>query len=125
MNLFNSTLTVDTVIHSRVVDEITQRYRCVSLRFLARYIFENIGNKRFLTINHCSLADDAAYTCMIGDEKCVTELFVKGKPNPKQILHDWKKIFTHHRSVHCQFHRISSCCGTRIVFALAPEYGTC
>uniref|UniRef100_A0A3B3RVU5 Myosin binding protein C3 n=1 Tax=Paramormyrops kingsleyae TaxID=1676925 RepID=A0A3B3RVU5_9TELE len=45
-----------------------------------RYIFENIGNKRFLTINHCSLADDAAYTCMIGPEKCVTELFVKEPP---------------------------------------------
>uniref|UniRef100_A0A3B3RTW1 Myosin-binding protein C, cardiac-type n=1 Tax=Paramormyrops kingsleyae TaxID=1676925 RepID=A0A3B3RTW1_9TELE len=46
----------------------------------SRYIFENIGNKRFLTINHCSLADDAAYTCMIGPEKCVTELFVKEPP---------------------------------------------
>ncbi|KAJ8272436.1 hypothetical protein COCON_G00112950 [Conger conger] len=45
-----------------------------------RYIFESIGNKRLLTINHCSLADDAAYTCMIGDEKCFTELFVKEPP---------------------------------------------
>ena len=33
---------------------------------------------RYLTINHCSLADDAAYTCVVGDEKCTTELFVQG-----------------------------------------------
>nr|XP_015194164.1 PREDICTED: myosin-binding protein C, cardiac-type isoform X2 [Lepisosteus oculatus] len=46
----------------------------------SKYIFENIGNKRILTINHCSLADDAAYACVIGDEKCVTELFVKEPP---------------------------------------------
>ncbi|XP_066556816.1 myosin-binding protein C, cardiac-type [Amia ocellicauda] len=46
----------------------------------SKYIFENIGNKRILTINHCSLADDAAYTCVIGDEKCFTELFVKEPP---------------------------------------------
>uniref|UniRef100_A0A671MNY4 Myosin-binding protein C, cardiac-type-like n=1 Tax=Sinocyclocheilus anshuiensis TaxID=1608454 RepID=A0A671MNY4_9TELE len=45
-----------------------------------RYIFESVGNKRFLTINNCTLADDAAYTCMIGDEKTVTELFVKEPP---------------------------------------------
>ncbi|KAJ1183052.1 hypothetical protein NDU88_008225 [Pleurodeles waltl] len=45
-----------------------------------RYIFESIGNKRILTINHCSLADDAAYECVIGDEKSFTELFVKEPP---------------------------------------------
>lgn len=33
---------------------------------------------RYLTINHCSLADDAAYCCVVGEEKCTTELFVKG-----------------------------------------------
>uniref|UniRef100_A0A672MLZ5 Myosin binding protein C, cardiac n=1 Tax=Sinocyclocheilus grahami TaxID=75366 RepID=A0A672MLZ5_SINGR len=44
------------------------------------YIFESVGNKRFLTINNCTLADDAAYTCMIGEEKTVTELFVKEPP---------------------------------------------
>lgn len=43
-----------------------------------RYIFESVGNKRFLTINNCSLADDAAYTCIVGEEKSFTELFVKG-----------------------------------------------
>ncbi|XP_035273686.1 myosin-binding protein C, cardiac-type isoform X2 [Anguilla anguilla] len=52
----------------------------------SKYIFESIGNKRLLTINHCSLADDAAYTCVIGDEKCFTELFVKEPP--VLILHN-------------------------------------
>ncbi|RMC00319.1 hypothetical protein DUI87_22926 [Hirundo rustica rustica] len=45
-----------------------------------RYIFEAVGNKRILTINHCSLADDAAYECVVGDEKSFTELFVKEPP---------------------------------------------
>ncbi|KAM9764720.1 myosin-binding protein C, cardiac-type [Menidia menidia] len=45
-----------------------------------RYIFESVGNMRYLTINHCSLADDAAYTCVIGEEKSTTELFVKEPP---------------------------------------------
>ncbi|XP_023188178.1 myosin-binding protein C, cardiac-type isoform X1 [Xiphophorus maculatus] len=46
----------------------------------SKYIFESVGNMRYLTINHCSLADDAAYTCVIGEEKCTTELFVKEPP---------------------------------------------
>ncbi|XP_054587985.1 myosin-binding protein C, cardiac-type isoform X2 [Nothobranchius furzeri] len=45
-----------------------------------RYIFESVGNMRYLTINHCSLADDAAYACVVGDDKCTTELFVKEPP---------------------------------------------
>ncbi|XP_074853366.1 myosin-binding protein C, cardiac-type [Carettochelys insculpta] len=45
-----------------------------------RYIFEAVGNKRILTINHCSLADDAAYQCVIDEEKSFTELFVKELP---------------------------------------------
>uniref|UniRef100_A0AAZ3SDW8 Myosin binding protein C3 n=1 Tax=Oncorhynchus tshawytscha TaxID=74940 RepID=A0AAZ3SDW8_ONCTS len=40
----------------------------------------SVGNKRYLTINHCSLSDDATYTCVVGDEKCTTELFVKEPP---------------------------------------------
>lgn len=36
------------------------------------------GNLRTLTINKCSLADDAAYECVIGTEKSYTEVFVKG-----------------------------------------------
>uniref|UniRef100_A0A8C8RXC7 Myosin-binding protein C, fast-type n=1 Tax=Pelusios castaneus TaxID=367368 RepID=A0A8C8RXC7_9SAUR len=46
----------------------------------AKYIFENVGKKRILTINKCTLADDAAYECMVGGEKCFTELFVKEPP---------------------------------------------
>ncbi|XP_057691665.1 myosin-binding protein C, cardiac-type [Corythoichthys intestinalis] len=46
----------------------------------SKYIFESVGNTRFLTINHCSLADDAAYCCVVGEEKCTTELFVKEPP---------------------------------------------
>ncbi|POI34894.1 hypothetical protein CIB84_001353 [Bambusicola thoracicus] len=45
-----------------------------------RYIFEAVGNKRILTINHCSLADDAAYECVVAEEKSFTELFVKEPP---------------------------------------------
>ncbi|XP_048463230.1 myosin-binding protein C, cardiac-type [Rhincodon typus] len=46
----------------------------------SKFIFENIGYKRMLTINHCSLADDAAYQCVLGDEKTITELFVREPP---------------------------------------------
>ncbi|XP_025921122.1 myosin-binding protein C, fast-type-like [Apteryx rowi] len=45
-----------------------------------RYVFENVGLKRILTIHKCSLADDAAYECRVNDEKCFTELFVKEPP---------------------------------------------
>lgn len=60
--------------------------RCVcnfpatSLWLPPRYIFESTGAKRTLTISQCSLADDAAYQCVVGGEKCSTELFVKGGP---------------------------------------------
>lgn len=37
------------------------------------------GNIRTLTINKASLADDAAYECVVGDDKCFTEVFVKGE----------------------------------------------
>ncbi|MGH0151256.1 UNVERIFIED_CONTAM: hypothetical protein FKN15_021074 [Acipenser sinensis] len=50
------------------------------IQMSGRYIFENVGNKRILTINNCSLADDAAYQCVTGEEKCFTELFVKEPP---------------------------------------------
>ncbi|XP_037605774.1 myosin-binding protein C, cardiac-type isoform X3 [Sebastes umbrosus] len=46
----------------------------------SKYIYESVGNMRYLTISHCSLADDAAYCCVVGDEKCTTELFVKEPP---------------------------------------------
>uniref|UniRef100_A0A7N9AVX0 Myosin binding protein Ca n=1 Tax=Mastacembelus armatus TaxID=205130 RepID=A0A7N9AVX0_9TELE len=46
----------------------------------AKYVFESVGNKRILTINKCNLSDDAAYECVIGEEKCFTEVFVKEPP---------------------------------------------
>ncbi|XP_004437005.1 PREDICTED: myosin-binding protein C, cardiac-type [Ceratotherium simum simum] len=46
----------------------------------SKYIFESIGAKRTLTISQCSLADDAAYQCVVGGEKCSTELFVREPP---------------------------------------------
>ncbi|XP_041053921.1 myosin-binding protein C, cardiac-type isoform X2 [Carcharodon carcharias] len=46
----------------------------------SKFIFENIGNKHILTINHCSLADDAAYQCVLGEEKSITEVFVREPP---------------------------------------------
>uniref|UniRef100_M3Z903 Myosin binding protein C2 n=1 Tax=Nomascus leucogenys TaxID=61853 RepID=M3Z903_NOMLE len=45
--------------------------------YVPGYVFENVGKKRILTINKCTLADDAAYEVAVKDEKCFTELFVK------------------------------------------------
>lgn len=46
----------------------------------SRYVMEAIGNIRTLTINKTTLADDAAYECVFGEDKCFTEVFVKGAP---------------------------------------------
>ncbi|XP_074519910.1 myosin-binding protein C, fast-type-like [Halichoeres trimaculatus] len=46
----------------------------------AKYVMEANGNVRTLTINKTSLADDAAYECVVGDDKCFTEVFVKEPP---------------------------------------------
>ncbi|XP_056285545.1 myosin binding protein Cb isoform X4 [Pseudoliparis swirei] len=46
----------------------------------AKYIMETNGNVRTLTINKTSLADDAAYECVVGEEKCFTEIFIKEPP---------------------------------------------
>ncbi|XP_015665629.1 myosin-binding protein C, fast-type [Protobothrops mucrosquamatus] len=45
-----------------------------------KYIFENVGKKRIMTITKTTLADDAAYECVAGDEKSFTEVFVKEPP---------------------------------------------
>uniref|UniRef100_A0A8D2IV69 Myosin binding protein C, fast type n=1 Tax=Varanus komodoensis TaxID=61221 RepID=A0A8D2IV69_VARKO len=45
-----------------------------------KYIFENVGKKRILTITKTTLADDAAYECVAGDERTSTEVFVKEPP---------------------------------------------
>uniref|UniRef100_A0A671S6M5 Myosin-binding protein C, fast-type n=1 Tax=Sinocyclocheilus anshuiensis TaxID=1608454 RepID=A0A671S6M5_9TELE len=46
----------------------------------AKYIFESVGGIRKLTINKCTLADDAAYECVIGEEKSFTEVFIQEPP---------------------------------------------
>lgn len=52
-----------------------------------RYVIEANGNVRTLTINKTSLADDAAYECVVGEDKCFTEVFVKGEPSSLPSLH--------------------------------------
>ncbi len=51
----------------------------VNLSLSVRYIFESVGGIRKLTINKCTLADDATYECMVGEEKCFTQVFIQGK----------------------------------------------
>ncbi|CAL1599331.1 unnamed protein product [Knipowitschia caucasica] len=46
----------------------------------AKYVMETNGNIRTLTINRTTLADDAAYECVVGDDKSFTEVFVKEPP---------------------------------------------
>ncbi|KAJ8789762.1 hypothetical protein J1605_021720 [Eschrichtius robustus] len=46
----------------------------------SKHVFENVGKKRILTINKCTLADDAAYEVVVKDEKCFTEVFVREPP---------------------------------------------
>ncbi|XP_072348369.1 myosin binding protein Ca [Scyliorhinus torazame] len=50
------------------------------IRPSGRYIFEVIGLKRVLTIKNCTLADDAEYECISGDDKCNADLFVREPP---------------------------------------------
>ncbi|XP_016314189.1 myosin binding protein Cb isoform X1 [Sinocyclocheilus anshuiensis] len=59
----------------------------------AKYIMESDGNIRTLTINKCSLADDAAYECVIGTDKCFTEVFVKEPPvTITKLLDDYQVV---------------------------------
>lgn len=53
----------------------------------SRYLFETVGNIRKLTINKCNLSDDAAYECVVGEEKCFTEVFVQGKSSLSFVIH--------------------------------------
>ncbi|XP_069766038.1 myosin-binding protein C, fast-type-like [Narcine bancroftii] len=50
------------------------------IRPSGRYIFEVIGLKRVLTIKNCTLADDAEYECIIGEDRCTADLFVREPP---------------------------------------------
>uniref|UniRef100_A0A8C1IIL5 Myosin binding protein C, fast type b n=1 Tax=Cyprinus carpio TaxID=7962 RepID=A0A8C1IIL5_CYPCA len=59
----------------------------------AKYIMESDGNIRTLTINKCSLADDAAYECVVGTDKCFTEVFVKEPPiTITKLLDDYQVV---------------------------------
>ncbi|XP_014844216.1 PREDICTED: myosin-binding protein C, fast-type-like isoform X3 [Poecilia mexicana] len=46
----------------------------------AKYVMEANGNVRTLTINKANLSDDAAYECVVGEDKCSTEVYVKEPP---------------------------------------------
>ncbi|XP_043959360.1 myosin binding protein Cb isoform X3 [Gambusia affinis] len=46
----------------------------------AKYVMEANGNIRTLTINKSNLSDDAAYECVVGEDKCSTEVYVKEPP---------------------------------------------
>lgn len=64
------------------------------INLLARYVMEANGNVRTLTINKSNLSDDAAYECVVGEDKCSTEVYVKGASSPHvyrlaAIIH-WK-----------------------------------
>uniref|UniRef100_A0A4W5MTY7 Myosin-binding protein C, slow-type n=1 Tax=Hucho hucho TaxID=62062 RepID=A0A4W5MTY7_9TELE len=48
------------------------------IRPTPKFIFEQKGTQRIMVINNCGLNDDAAYSVAAGEEKCTTELFVKG-----------------------------------------------
>uniref|UniRef100_A0A8C2AYJ4 Myosin binding protein C, slow type n=1 Tax=Cyprinus carpio TaxID=7962 RepID=A0A8C2AYJ4_CYPCA len=48
------------------------------IRPTPKYIFEHKGTQRIMVINNCQINDDAAYSVSAGEEKCTTELFVKG-----------------------------------------------
>ncbi|NXA44188.1 MYPC2 protein, partial [Eudromia elegans] len=64
-----------------------------------KYVFENVGLKRILTIHKCSLADDAAYECRVNDEKCFTEVFVKEPPVTIEKGLDDQQVFVGERVV--------------------------
>ncbi|XP_066497735.1 myosin binding protein Ca [Hoplias malabaricus] len=46
----------------------------------AKYLFETIGSVRKLIINKSTLSDDAAYECVVDEDKCFTEVFVQEPP---------------------------------------------
>ncbi|XP_077170416.1 myosin-binding protein C, fast-type isoform X2 [Paroedura picta] len=58
-----------------------------------KYIFENVGKKRILTITKASLADDAAYECVAGEERSFTEVFVKEPPVVVSVGLDDQQVY--------------------------------
>ncbi|XP_041033600.1 myosin-binding protein C, fast-type-like [Carcharodon carcharias] len=67
------------------------------IRPSGRYIFEIIGLKRVLTIKNCTLADDAEYECIIGEDKCTADLFVKEPPVTILVPLDDQHVFVDDR----------------------------
>ncbi|XP_060705631.1 myosin binding protein Ca isoform X1 [Hemiscyllium ocellatum] len=67
------------------------------IRPSARFIFEVIGLKRVLTIKNCILADDAEYECIVGDDKCVADLFVREPPVVITVPLDDQHVFVDDR----------------------------
>ncbi|KAM9391573.1 myosin binding protein Ca [Pholidichthys leucotaenia] len=45
-----------------------------------KYVLDSVGGTRTLTIHGAGLNDDAAYECMVGEERSFTEVFVKEPP---------------------------------------------
>ncbi|XP_048377395.1 myosin binding protein Ca [Stegostoma tigrinum] len=67
------------------------------IRPSARFIFEVIGLKRVLTVKNCALADDAEYECVVGDDKCVADLFVREPPVVIIVPLDDQHVFVEDR----------------------------
>lgn len=77
---------------------------CVHILILCcffRYVFESVGSLRKLTINKCNLSDDAAYECVVGEEKCFTEVFVKGTGGNTFSVRFLALIFLHFNHKYC------------------------
>uniref|UniRef100_A0A671LBF4 Myosin-binding protein C, fast-type-like n=1 Tax=Sinocyclocheilus anshuiensis TaxID=1608454 RepID=A0A671LBF4_9TELE len=51
-----------------------------SAKYDPLFLHISVGGIRKLTINKCTLADDAAYECVVGEEKSFTEVFVQEPP---------------------------------------------
>uniref|UniRef100_A0A3Q3S333 Myosin-binding protein C, fast-type n=1 Tax=Mastacembelus armatus TaxID=205130 RepID=A0A3Q3S333_9TELE len=71
------------VLKCEVVDpdiQVTWMKNGQEIKPSAKYVMESNGNIRTLTINKTTLADDAAYECVVGEDKCDTEVYVKEPP---------------------------------------------
>ncbi|KAM8877109.1 myosin-binding protein C, fast-type-like isoform 1-T1 [Synchiropus picturatus] len=87
LNKLDSCYTVDKgkkiVLKCEVVDpnvQVKWLKNGQEIKPSAKYVMEANGNIRTLTINKTNLSDDAAYECVVGEDKCFTEVFVKEPP---------------------------------------------
>uniref|UniRef100_A0A672QI95 Myosin-binding protein C, slow-type n=1 Tax=Sinocyclocheilus grahami TaxID=75366 RepID=A0A672QI95_SINGR len=66
------------------------------IRSTPKFIFEHKGTQRIMVINNCQINDDAAYSVTAGEEKCTTELFVKGEPKLNGMCNgDFRCLISH------------------------------